>query len=104
MRLRRYEILLPLFYNDGKRIEREKFLVTHKELVEKFGATTTDTTKIVGKWIYQNQPYEDKLIRIVIDTEPSDDIDEYFRQYKELLKERFRQVDIWITRYEIEVI
>ena len=55
MRLRRYEILLPLFYNDGKRIEKEKFLVTHKELVEKFGAATTDTTKIVGKWIYQNQ-------------------------------------------------
>jgi uracil-DNA glycosylase len=85
-------------------VEKEKFLVTHKELVEKFGAATTDTTKIVGKWIYQNQLYEDKLIRIVIDTEPSDNIDEYFKQYKELLKERFKQIDIWITRHEIDVI
>ena len=104
MKLRRYEILLPLFYNDGNRVEKEKFLVTHKELVEKFGAATTDTTKIVGKWIYQNQLYEDKLIRVTIDAEPSDDIDEYFKQYKELLKERVKQIDIWITRHEIDVI
>jgi hypothetical protein len=57
---------------------------------------------------YQNRTFarasEDKLIRIVIDTEPSDDIDEYFKQYKELLKERFKQIDIWITRHEIDVI
>jgi len=104
VKLRRYEILLPLFYNNGSTIEKEKFLLTQKELVERFGASTTDTTKIVGKWIYQNQLYEDKLMRIRIDTEPSNETDEYFRQYKELLKERFRQIDIWITSHEIDVI
>jgi hypothetical protein len=46
-------------------IEKEKFFVTHKELVEKFGAATTDTTKIVGKWIYQNQLYEEALAKVL---------------------------------------
>lgn len=104
MRLRRYEILLPLFYDDGQNIEKEKFLLTNKELVDKFGATTTDSARIVGRWIYQNQLYQDKLIRIGIDVPESDNSETFFRQYKEVLKERFKQIDIWITSYEIDVI
>jgi hypothetical protein len=104
VRLKRYEILLPLLYNDGSKIEREKFLITNEELVERFGAATTDSTRIVGRWIYQNQLYEDKLIRIIIDVPESENSETFFRQYKEVLKERFKQIDIWITSYEIDVI
>lgn len=104
MRLKRYEILLPLLYNDGSKIEKEKFLTTNEELVERFGATTTDSTRIVGRWIYQNQLYEDKLIRIIIDVPESEDSETFFKHYKEILKERFKQIDIWITSYEIDVI
>jgi hypothetical protein len=104
VRLKRYEILLPLLYNDGSKIEKEKFLITNEELVERFGAATTDSTRIVGRWIYQNQLYEDKLIRIIIDVPESEDSETFFRQYKEVLKERFKQIDIWITSYEIDVI
>jgi|GEM_PF-3444015 len=38
----RFEILLPLFYNDGRPIEPEKFLATDDEIVQAFGATSTD--------------------------------------------------------------
>jgi hypothetical protein len=93
-----------LFYNDGSRIEKEKFLVTNEELVEKFGATTTDSAKIVGRWIYLNHPYEDKLIRITIDIPEAENSDTFFRQYKEVLKKRFKQIDIWISSYTIEII
>jgi hypothetical protein len=104
VRLKRYEILLPLLYNDGSNVEKERFLITNEELVERFGATTTDSTRIVGRWIYQNQLYEDKLIRIIIDVPESEDSETFFRQYKEVLKERFKQIDIWIASYEIDVI
>jgi hypothetical protein len=93
-----------LLYNDGSKIEKERFLITNEELIERFGATTTDSTRIVGRWIYQNQLYEDKLIRIIIDVPESEDSETFFRRYKEILKERFKQIDIWITSYEIEVI
>ncbi len=104
MTLKRYEILLPLLYNDGSRIEKEKFLITNEELIERFGATTTDSTRIVGRWIYQNQLYEDKLIRITIDVPELTDSNAFFRQYKETLKERFKQIDVWISSYTIEII
>ena len=38
----RFEILLPLFYNDGRQIEPEKFTATDDDLVNLFGATSTD--------------------------------------------------------------
>ncbi len=104
MKLRRYEILLPLLYNDGAKIEKEKFLITNEDLLNKFGATTTDTTMIVGRWLFQNQLFEDKLMRIIIDAPADGDHEDFLKQYKEVLKERFKQIDIWITSYEINVV
>ena len=100
----RYEILLPLFYNDGRRIEEEKFIETDQELVARFDATSTDTIIVKGHWIYQSTLYEDKLVRVRIDTEDTPSNLEFIRNYKEILKERFQQLDIWITAQQIEVI
>jgi hypothetical protein len=44
----RFEILLPLFYNDGRAVEDHKFIDTDDELVATFGATSTDTVTGVG--------------------------------------------------------
>src|SRR5437879_1304207 len=65
----RFEILLPLFYNDGRPIEREKFLQTDDELVQAFGATSTDTVVVRGRWVYQSTVYNDQLIRVRLDIE-----------------------------------
>lgn len=74
MKLKRYEILLPLVYNYGEEIEKEKFFQTDQELVEKFGATTTDTTVAIGSWVYKGVLYKDKLIRIRVDVEDTEDV------------------------------
>lgn len=100
----RFEILLPLYYNDGKQIEKEKFVQTDEELVAQFGATSTDTVIVSGRWMYRGTLYEDKLIRIRIDTEDLLENKNFFRRYKETLKRRFLQEDIWITAQQIEVI
>ena len=63
MTLKRFEILLPLNYNDGRPIEREKFLATHRELVSKFRAATVDVIQASGSWVYRGTFYEDLLIR-----------------------------------------
>lgn len=44
----RFEILLPLFYNDGRSVEAEKFVLTDDELVARFGATSTETVIVHG--------------------------------------------------------
>ncbi len=63
----RFEILLPLFYNDGRSIEPEKFLATDDEIVQAFGATSTDQVTVHGKWNHQSIVYSDQLIRVRVD-------------------------------------
>jgi len=38
---RRYEIYLPVFYNDGSEVEPEELLQVERELVERFGGVTS---------------------------------------------------------------
>jgi len=92
-----------LNYNDGTGIEPEKFDQTAEELSERFGGITQDRVLIVGSWKYGGTRYRDDLMRIRIDTnDPA--ATAFFKVYKELLKERLQQIDIWIIAHEIEII
>jgi hypothetical protein len=100
----RFEILLPLFYNDGRPVEKEKFVTTDDELVHHFGATSTDSVVIRGRWLYQSTVYSDQLIRIRLDVEDTPENWQTMRQIKETLKGQFEQIDIWITAHRIEIV
>ena len=100
----RYEILLPLEYNDGLKVEDELFDWTLNELVEKFGGVTFYSIPIKGLWIENNIMFGDKLVRICVDIEDTEENTEYFKRYKEKLKERFKQSEIWITAYNLRII
>src|SRR5262245_58086240 len=104
MPFERYEILLPLKYNDGTPVEPEKFQMTRRELVDRFSALTMDAPPIAGLWTSGGREYQDELIRFVVDAEVSADTDEFFRTFKEQLKDRFQQIDIWITAFPICVL
>ena len=49
----RCEPLLPLYSNDGRTIEQEKFLQTDEALVAQcgYGATSTDAVVVSGRWM-----------------------------------------------------
>ena len=100
----RFEILLPLYYNDGRQIEPEKFVQTDEELIAQFDATSTDTVVVQGRWKYQSIRYDDRLIRVRVDTEDKEENRAFLKEYKETLKVRFEQEDIWITAQQIDVI
>ena len=100
----RFEILLPLFYNDGRPVEREKFLQTDDELVRRFGATSTDTVTVRGQWLYRSTLYEDRLVRARVDVDDTPENWEAMRQIKEVLKTRFDQVDVWITAHRMDIL
>src|SRR5438105_3647484 len=100
----RFEILLPLFHNDGRPVEPEKFVQTDDELVQLFGATSTDTVVVHGRWLYQSTLYQDQLVRVRLDLEDNPENWQAVRSVKETLKIRFDQVDIWITAHRIDVV
>jgi hypothetical protein len=100
----RFEVLLPLFYNDGRAVEDQKYLETDDELVAAFGATSTDTVVVRGHWLYQSTIYEDRLIRLRLDLGDIPESWQKMRDIKEVLKQRFDQIDIWISAHRIEIL
>jgi len=102
--LRRYEILLPSQFNDGRPVPDDLLTGTLLELEQHFGAVSCETQVIQGFWRQQGQVYRDPLMRVFVDVPDTADNRQYFVQFKEQLKTRFAQLDIWLTSFPVEVI
>ena len=102
--LRRYEILVPLMFNDGRPVPESLLAQTFTELRERFGAASWETQTLRGAWEYQSVVYEDNLTRFFVDVADLPEQRIFFQDFKEKLKIRFGQLDIWITSYPLDVI
>jgi hypothetical protein len=101
---RRYEVLLPARYNDGARIPKALLAQTILELEERFGAVSCETQVIHGRWRSGTLKFRDDLIRVFVDVEQDAEVREFFREFKERVKGRFQQEEIWLIHYAIELI
>ena len=101
---RRYEILLPLKFNDGQPVPWTLIGDTPVELRRRFGAVTWETQIIHGIWQHQEAEFHDELVRVFADVPDRPENRRFFSDFKEQLKSRFRQHDIWMTTYPVEVI
>jgi hypothetical protein len=102
-KLRRFEILLPQQYNDGREIPRKLRGQALKEIVEQFGAASFEPTTIEGYWRHHGTLYTDSLSKIVIDIEDTDDNRHWMREFKARWKAALDQLDLWLVSYEIDV-
>ena len=57
-----------------------------------------------GAWEHEGTVYQDNLTRFFVDVEDLPEHRAFFRQFKEQLKTRFDQLEIWITSYPLDVI
>lgn len=102
--VRRFEVLLPQRLNDGTAVPDELIADTLLELERQFGAVSSETQTIRGRWRHEGLSYRDDLIRVFIDIDDAPENRQFFVEYKERLKARFQQLDIWMTTYLIEVL
>src|SRR6266404_5932364 len=101
---RRYEILLPLKFNDGQPVPWSLVGEALVELKQHFGAVSWETQIIHGIWQHQGAEFRDDLVRVFVDVPEGPENRQFFVRFKEQLKSRFKQLDIWMTTYPIEVI
>jgi hypothetical protein len=97
--MKKYEIYLPLKYNDGKEIEAAKFKKIREELIAAFGALTVSSLSAPyqGLWNYGGVEFIDDIIKVEVITIDDPTADGFFREFKERLKTLLRQIDILIT-------
>jgi hypothetical protein len=102
--LRRYEILLPLRFNDGQAVPDDLVADTMLELEQRFGAVSSETQTIRGLWRHEGESFRDDLVRVFVDVADEPEDRRFFLGFKEQRKARFQQNDIWIMTYPIEVL
>ena len=74
------------------------------ELEQRFGAVSRETQTIRGRWHHEGVGYRDDLVRIFVDVPDEPEALQFFAEFKDRLKGRFQQLDIWMTTYPVEVL
>ncbi len=64
---RRYEVMLPLQFNDGREVPAGWLAEAVLEIVDHFGAASYETQKVEGHWRHGGVAYGDNLVKIIVD-------------------------------------
>ena len=102
-RWRRFEVLLPLRFNDGRDVPGEWIANAVLEIVDHFGTASYETQKVEGHWRHSGILYRDDLVRIVVDVPDSTRNRQWMKQFKDRWKVRLEQLELWMGSYRIEV-
>lgn len=102
-KLRRFEILLPLQFNDGREIPPEWLAEAVLEIVENFGAASYETQKVEGHWRFEGVVYRDNLTKIVVDVSDTEENHQWMRDFKNRWKTKLDQLELWLVSYVIDV-
>ena len=100
---RRFEVLLPLQFNDGRPVPPEWIAEAVLEIVDRFGAASYETQKVEGHWRHGGVIYRDDLVRIVVDAPDLAKNRQWMKSFKSRWKGRLEQLELWLTSYRIEI-
>ena len=100
---RRFEVLLPLQFNDGSDVPAELLAEAVLEIVDHFGAASYETQKVEGHWRYEGVIVRDNLVKIVIDTPDSLSNRRWMKLYKDRWRSKLEQAELWMVSYAVEV-
>ncbi|HKI07003.1 MAG TPA: hypothetical protein VKA09_01280 [Nitrososphaeraceae archaeon] len=96
----RVDIIIPLFYNNGKPIPDYKLTKTLDELTDRFGGGSRDDSIIEGRWVEtvgrKKVYFRDKNRSIWVVCDDSAENRYFFSEYKKRLEVRYQQRSIFI--------
>ena len=102
-RWRRFEVLLPLQFNDGRDVPAEWLADAVLEVVKRFGAASYETQRLEGHWRHGGTVYRDNLVRLVIDVPDSAKNRRWMKGFKLRWKAKLEQIELWMVSYLITV-
>jgi hypothetical protein len=100
---RRFEVMLPLQFNDGNPIPEDWHTEAVLELTEQFGASSFEKQAVEGRWFHSGTLYRDSLAKLVVDAPDLVKHRRLMREFKARWKERLQQLEMWMVSYRIDV-
>jgi hypothetical protein len=99
--LRRYEVLLPRTFNDGRPVPPEWLAEAVQEIVDRYGDVSYETQTVEGHWRYQGSIYRDSLSKLVVDLPDSPEHREWMSGFKLRWQARLEQIELWMVSFVI---
>ena len=100
---RRYEVLLPLQFNDGRDVPPEWLAEAVLQVVDHYGAASYETQKVEGHWRQSGVVYRDNLVKAVVDVPDTTANRNWMKQFKTKWKSKLEQLELWMVSYRIEI-
>ena len=100
---RRYEVLLPVRFNDGNDVPEALLGESINEIVEQFGAVTFHRETVEGHWQHDETLFRDDLALVVVDVPDTAKNRKWMQAFKSKWKQRLNQLEIWMVSYPIDI-
>jgi hypothetical protein len=100
---RRFEVLLPLQFNDGTDVPPNWLADAVLEIVDRFGAASYETQKLEGHWRHGAVVYRDNLVRIVVDVPELEENRLWMREFRDRWRTRLKQLELWMISHAVEI-
>ena len=104
---RRFEVLLPLQFNDALHqiVTNPPSLLAEAvlEIVDYFGAASYETQKVEGQWRHGGALIRDNLVKLDVDAPDVVSNRRWMKQYKERWRSQLEQVELWMVSYSVDV-
>jgi hypothetical protein len=102
--VKEYDLFIPLYYNDGRPIEPQKFQVLQQQLLDQFGGLTFFPQPNEGFWTMAGVTYHDEIVIYRVITSAEREARRFLSDLKERLKEELRQEEILIVERNVETL
>ena len=102
--VKEYDLFVPLYYNDGRQIEPQKFQDLQQRLLDQFGGLTFFPQPNQGFWTLADITYRDEIIIYRVITSDEQEARQFLTDLKERLKMAFQQEEILIVERDVETL
>src|SRR5438067_13876953 len=103
-RVKEYDLFVPLYYNDGRPVEPQKFQTLQQQLLDQFGGLTFFPQPNAGFWTLAGITYRDEIVIYRVITSDAQEARRFLSDLKGRLKEELQQEEILIVERDVETL
>jgi hypothetical protein len=100
---RRFEVLLPLQFNDGRMVPEEFLADAVREIVGKFAGASYQAQPIEGHWVHEGVYYREEHVKMIVDVLDTAANRAWMKKFKARWKAKLEQLELWVVSYRIDV-
>ncbi len=102
-KLRRFEVLLPTRFNDGREVPDDWLAEAIDEIIDQFGTASFYKDAVEGYWQHGGTLYRDDLGLIIVDVPDNIKNRKFMKAFKARGKPCKMQLEIWMVSYLIDI-